>query len=104
MTQTERYRLAAGLLVSLVSGVVIGRLDSSSGWDDTGVTAGLLVVAAAASTLVAGRFPWLLAITTGMFVPLFELPGSAGGGALVAFLFSGIGAAIGWGARLLRAG
>ena len=72
------------------------RLDSSPGWDDTAVTASLLAVTAATATLVAGRFPWLFAVTTGMFVPLFELGEIAGWGPLAAFLFSGAGSAAGW--------
>jgi len=99
MTRSRRDRLAAGVVISLVAGAAIGRLDSSPGWDDTAVTAGLLAIAAATATFVGGRFPWLFAITTGMFVPLFELAGLANGGALAAFLFSGAGAAIGWLAR-----
>lgn len=91
-----RARLAAGVLVSVVAGVLIGRLDSGAGWDDTAVTAGLLVVSAGVASFVAGRLPWLFAVTTGIFVPLFELPGLAGGGALGALLFSSIGASLGW--------
>ena len=59
------------------------------------MTAGLLVVSAAVASFIAGRLPYL-AVTTGMFVPLFELPGLAGGGALGALLFSSIGAGLGW--------
>jgi hypothetical protein len=102
MTARDRYRLAAGVLVSLIAGVMIGRLDAGPGWDDTAITAVLLVAASAASALIAGRFPWLFAITTGMFVPLFELPGLANGGALAAFLFSGIGSFGAWFATRLR--
>ena len=91
-----RVRLAAGVLISLVAGVLIGRLDSGAGWDDTAVTAGLLVISAGLASFIAGQFPWLFAVTTGMFVPLFELPGLAGGGSLGALLFSSIGAGLGW--------
>ncbi len=91
-------RFLAGLLLSLVAGFVIGRLDSGPGWDDTAITAVLLVLASGSAAAIADRRPWLFAITTGMFVPLFELPGLASGGALAAFLFSGIGAAFGWAA------
>jgi hypothetical protein len=92
----DRARLAAGIITSVLAGFLIGRLDSGAGWDDTGVTAALLVVAAGIASFIAGQRPWLFAVTTGMFVPLFELPGLAGGGALAAFLFSSIGAFVGW--------
>lgn len=92
----DRLRLAAGIVVSVVAGFLIGRLDSGPRWDDTGVTAALLVVAAGTASFIAGQRPWLFAVTTGMFVPLFELPGLAGGAALAAFLFSSLGAVVGW--------
>lgn len=95
MNQQDRLRLAAGLALALGAGVVVGRLDSSPGWDDTAVTVGLLLGSSAVAAAVAGRFPWIVAIATGMFVPIFGWSSGSGGG-LVALLFSSVGAAIGW--------
>jgi hypothetical protein len=93
---TPRARLAIALAISLIAGIAIGWMDSRPGWDDTAITALSLVLASGVAAFIAGSRPWLVAITTGVFVPLFELPGLGGGGALAAFLFSGIGAAAGW--------
>ncbi|MEO8207798.1 MAG: hypothetical protein ABI598_02090, partial [Chloroflexota bacterium] len=82
-----RARLVPALSISAAAGLATGSTDSRPGWDDTAVTAVALVVASAVASYLAGRAPWLWAITTGIWVPLFELPGQAGGGALAALLF-----------------
>src|SRR4051794_2784909 len=88
---------AAALLV----GVAIGWNDSRSTWDDTGVTAGLLVMAAALFGAVdPGRW-WLWAFLVGVGTPLLEIGGASGSASLAAFVFSGVGAAGGAAARRL---
>jgi hypothetical protein len=89
-------RLIAGLAIALVAGIAIGYIDSRPGWDDTGITAVSLLLAAGIAAFVARRFPWLVAVATGIWVPLFEIPYLASGGPLVALGFAGAGAAIGW--------
>jgi hypothetical protein len=91
-----RGRLAVALAISLIAGIAIGWMDSRPGFDDTGVTAVSLVLAAGAASFVADRSPWLLAVTTGVWVPLFEQQGLAPGGPLLALAFSGVGSAAGW--------
>ena len=89
-------RLIAGLAIALVTGVAIGYVDSRPGWDDTGITAVALVMAAGIAAFVAGRLPWLVALAAGAWVPIFELPYLASGGPLAALVFAAIGAAAGW--------
>ena len=96
MTPRDRARLAALVLISLVAEVLIGRLDASASWDDTAVTAGPLVISAGVASFVGRRLPRLFAVTTGMSVPLSDLPRLAGRGALAALPVSSIGAALGW--------
>jgi len=89
-------RFATALAVSVVAGIAIGWMDSRPGYDDTGVTAVALVVAASVASFTAGRTPWLWALTTGIWVPLLELPATTStGGPLLALAFAGGGAAIG---------
>jgi hypothetical protein len=91
----RRLMLGAGL--ALIAGLAIGVVDASPGWDDTGITVFALLVGSAASAAVAGRRPWLIAILVGGFVPLLEIPpGPSGAMALVAFLFAGVGAGVGY--------
>jgi len=70
-------------------------MDSSPGWDDTGITVGALLIASAVTAALAGQRPWLVALLVGGFVPLLEIPRGAGGASLVALLFAGVGAFVG---------
>ena len=84
-------------------GLAIGWNDSRPTWDDTGVTAGLLVMAAAVFGVVNPARWWLWGLLVGVGTPLFEIAGETGTASLAAFVFSGVGAAGGASAsRLLR--
>jgi hypothetical protein len=96
-------RLITLAAIALIVGIAIGWNDSRPTWDDTGITAGLLVVAAAAFGVVDPRRWWLWALLVGVGTPLVEMSGEVGSASLAAFVFSGVGAAGGAGAtRLLR--
>ncbi|MGH2408240.1 MAG: hypothetical protein ACRDF7_09205 [Candidatus Limnocylindrales bacterium] len=82
-------------LVAIVLGLAIAWLDSRPAWDDTGVTAGLLVFAATGAAFVGRRRPWLWALLVGAPTPLLEGWLGAGAGALLALVFAGLGAAAG---------
>ena len=89
-------RFVAGLAIALVAGVAIGYMDSRPGFDDTGVTAVSLVVAAGLASFVAGRAPWLIALATGIWIPLFELSTIGSGGPVASLILAGAGASMGW--------
>jgi hypothetical protein len=86
-----RSRLA--VTAALTAGLAIGWVDSRPRWDDTGVTAFALLAAAAATTAVARRRPWLIALAVGLPTPLLE---RSSGGAWAALVFAAVGAGIGW--------
>lgn len=91
------------LVGAIAAGVVIGIMDASPGWDSTGVTAGLLLVASGTVVALDGHRPWLWAVLVGAPTPLLELPGGGSTGSLLALAFAAVGAAIGWGiARAAR--
>jgi uncharacterized membrane protein (DUF441 family) len=89
-------RFVAGLAIALVAGIGIGYMDSRPGFDDTGITAVSLVLAAGLAAVVAGRAPWLVAIATGIWVAAFELSSIGSGGPVAALVLAGIGATLGW--------
>ena len=101
--QPQRHALAAGF--GLVAGLALALMDSSRGFDATGMTAAGLIVAGAIATLIdgSGSFAWaaVLVALVGGSIPLIEsqsLPTSA-----VALLFAAIGSFAGaWSARLRR--
>ncbi|HEX4007314.1 MAG TPA: permease prefix domain 1-containing protein [Acidobacteriaceae bacterium] len=68
----EKFRgLHAGLLVgALVLGLAIARMDALPHWDDSGITAGCLLLSAAALGLIGPRKPWLWALAIGIWIPL----------------------------------
>ncbi len=81
--------------VALVIGAAIAAIDSRPGWNDAGVTAGLLVVGTAVVTAVAGRQPWLWTLLVGAPLPIVEIPSSGSAAPLVALLFAAIGSSLG---------
>lgn len=79
-------------------GLGVAYVDSRPTWDDTGITAGVLLIAAAAAAAVAGRRPWLWALLVGAWTPAFEIALSHQLGSLVALVFAAAGAAAGYAA------
>jgi hypothetical protein len=77
-------------------GVAIALVDSSPGWDDTGITAGLLLVGAGIVAAIAGERPWLWAALVGLPTPVLELTSSGNAASVLAVAFAAIGAAAGW--------
>ncbi len=60
--------LAAGTAV----GLLIAYIDSRPSWDDTGITAGAMLLASGLMTLLGYRRPWLIALAIGLWTPLYE--------------------------------
>jgi hypothetical protein len=83
-------------VIAIAAGAVIGLVDSSPGWDSTGITAGLLLLASGGIAALDGRRPWLWAILVGAPTPVLEIPGGSTG-SLLALGFAAVGATIGWG-------
>ena len=61
------------LLVALVLGGLIAYADTRPTWDDTGVTAVLLLVAAGVFGFLGPKRPWLWAFALGVWIPLFGM-------------------------------
>jgi hypothetical protein len=89
-------RILVAAAISIEGGAQIAIIDSSPGWDDAGITAGLLVVIAGLASVIGGRHRWLWAIFTGLWIPLFEIPPTGSWAPLMAFVFAGIGSTVGW--------
>lgn len=89
------------VVMSIGIGLVIAYVDSQPNWDDTGITATMLLLVAAMVSGISARRPWLWAILIGMWTPLFEIS-SAGWAGLTALGIAAIGAVAGY--LLVRAG
>jgi len=92
----RRWRDAIALFVALVGGLAIAWIDASPGWDDTAITAGLLLLAAFLAALLSGRRPWFWALMVGLPAPLVEIAQGGDPAALAALAFAAVGSAIGY--------
>ena len=81
--------------IAVAFGLVVAGVASRPGWDDTGVTAGLLVVGAALAAALDGRRPWLWTLLVGAPLAIIEAPATGSAASLVGLLFAGIGASLG---------
>ena len=91
----DRHRPIA-FVVALAIGVVVALIDSSPGWDSTGITAGLLFLGAGAAAAIGRDRPWLWALLVGLPTPLLETVRDGNAGSWLALVFAALGAAVGW--------
>ena len=83
------------LLAGLVVGIAIGYVDSRPSWDDTGVTAGALLISSLVLSAIAPQRPWAIALVVGVWIPLFGIVTRANYGSLLALAFAFVGAYVG---------
>ena len=108
MTTSEKQvrnvdrRHAAAIVVAVAAGVGVALIDSSPGWDSTGITAGLLLGGAAAAAAMGRDRPWLWALVVGLPTPILETVRDGNAGSWLALIFAAGGATIGW--AVARAG
>jgi hypothetical protein len=88
------------IVLAVAAGLGIAYLDSRPGYDDTGVTAAALAIAALVAVLIEGSGRALrvaaLAVLVGIWIPIFEIAAPGTYGPLLAFVFSAVGAFVGW--------
>jgi hypothetical protein len=58
------------LILALLLGVSIAYMDSRPNWDDTGITAGCLLLATGILGFSSPRNAWVWALAVGMWIPL----------------------------------
>ena len=69
----RRRRRATLLVCASIIGMLIAHVDSLPSWDDTGITAGALLVAAGLFGALAPDLPWLWALAVGMWIPVHAI-------------------------------
>ena len=92
------------LVAALAVGLALGLVDSSPGWDDTGVSAAAVFAATAAFAAARPSRAWLWALAVGLWIPLLGIALRGNDGALLALVPAALGALAGAGARRLLAG
>jgi hypothetical protein len=101
-SDTDRLRRlgnACWLTGALTCGACLAWMDSSPGWDDTGITVGLVLIGSAAFGALRPGWAWAAALAIGAWIPIVEIPGTGNLGALAAVAFAFGGA---YGGALLR--
>ena len=88
----RRLGNALWLAGALAGGAILAWLDSSPGWDDTGVTVGLLLLGSATFGALRPSWAWAAALAIGAWIPVLEIPYSHNFGALAALAFAFAGA------------
>ncbi len=76
------------LIISLALGAVVTYVDSRPTWDDTGVTAGALLVISGVLGFLGPKRPWLWALALGVWIPLLGVIRAQNYGALLALVVS----------------
>ena len=80
------------LLLACVIGFFLGKLDTSKNWNDTGITAGAILLSSFLLGALMTNFAWLWAIIIGGFIFCFNIILSGNYGSAGAFLFAFAGA------------
>jgi hypothetical protein len=80
------------LLASAAIGLIIWRIDSQPNWDDTGITAGMIVISTALISMVSPKRPFICALAVSIWIPLFGIINHSNYGTLLIFVFGFMGA------------
>ena len=92
MPATESILERLVLFGAVAVGLALAYVDSRPSWDDTGVTAGALLLAAFLLAALAPRRPWVVALAVGIWIPLFGIVGRGNYGSLLALVVAFAGA------------
>jgi hypothetical protein len=80
------------LIVSLAIGLVIWKIDSQPTWDDSGITAGMIVLSTGLISFISPHRPYVCALAVTVWIPLFGIIVDRNYGTLLVLLFGFIGA------------
>lgn len=61
------------LAISICAGLFLAWMDSRPGWDDTGITASLIVLTSAFFGYLYPSRPWIWALTVSSWIPLHAI-------------------------------
>jgi hypothetical protein len=88
----SRIKFWICLVIAFTLGLFIAWVDSRPTWDDTGITAGSLLIVAGLLGLVAPEHPWLWALAVGVWIPLYAIIAHGNYSLIVVMIIPFIGA------------
>ena len=90
-------------VIALCLGLAIAYVDSRPNWDDTGITAGAILLSCGLLGAIAPKVPWLWALAVGLWIPLFGIVRAQNYGTLLALAVAFAGAYAGMALRRVSA-
>jgi hypothetical protein len=75
-------------ILSTLAGMAIAIIDSQPGWDDSGITAGMLFIASAIAGFVSPKRFWLWALLIGIWLPVAAISRNGDVTMLIVLIFS----------------
>jgi hypothetical protein len=99
----KRIRFWVVFLLALGCGLLITWVDSSPGWDDTGISAAAILLACGIFGIVMPERAWLWALLVGGGIPLLGITMHQNYGSLLALIIAFTGAYLGVLARKVMA-
>ena len=96
-----RFGKGVMMLAAAGFGLLIALVDTSPGWDDTGITVLTLLLISGAFAAANQKRPWLWALLVGAWVPVLNVALSGNYGAWLALVPAFMGAYVGALARKL---
>lgn len=90
-----KYKFWILFILAIVIGVLICWIDAKPNWDDTGISAGLMFLAAAFLGLAMPERAWLWALSVGIWIPALNILLHNNYGSILALVIAFIGAYIG---------
>jgi len=90
-----KARWIISLVVSIVLGLIIAKIDTGPHWDDAGISMIMIFSAALLCGYLSPSKPWIVALTCGIWIPLFNILRSSNYGSFLALVPAFIGAFLG---------
>jgi hypothetical protein len=89
------YKFTTFLLLSAITGLILAWIDSRPGWDDSGITTGLVVLTAALFGFLHPERPWIWALAIGIWIPVHAVFATGDFKMFFVTIFAFIGAYLG---------
>ena len=84
------------VLFACIFGIGIAWIDAQPSWDDSGISAFMVLLVSMLAAYMARRKPWLIALAVGAWIPIYGIIFIQNYGSLLALLPGIIGAYTGW--------
>ena len=91
-----KKRAVIQLALCIITGFLITWIDARPTWDDTGISAAMILVAAAVFGFFSSQKPWLTALAVSAWIPLFGIVATFNFATLLALIPGFAGAYLGY--------